>query len=136
MKFDSVIIWANLIILILLLVKFAVKPFMDFIKGCKKQKSAELSSLESEKEKISGEIVNTIKMINEKKTLLAETEENILRQGDTIKAGIIREAAVESAQILEKATRGAEKNVKDAAEKLRAEVINEIFDKQPGDKKD
>jgi len=136
MKFDSVIIWANLIILILLLVKFAVKPFMDFLKGRKNQKSADLSSLESEKKKISGEIVNTIKMINEKKTLLAETEENILRQGDTIKAGIIREAAVESAQILEKATRGAEKNVKDAAEKLRAEVINEIFDKQPGDKKD
>jgi len=136
MKLDSVIIWANLIILILLLVKFAVKPFMDFIKGRKKYKSAELSSLESEKEKISGEIVNTIKMINEKKTLLAETEENILRQGDTIKAGIIRDAGVESAQILEKATRGAEKDVKAAAEKLRAEVINAIFDKQPGVKKD
>jgi F0F1-type ATP synthase membrane subunit b/b' len=136
MKFDSVIVWANLIILILLLLKFASKPFIDFIKGRKRQSSAELSRLETEKERISGELGNTIRMINEKKALFAETEENIAIEAEKIKTGKIREAEIESVQILEKSARGAEKELKTAAEKLRAEVINEMFDKQPGVKKD
>jgi F-type H+-transporting ATPase subunit b len=136
MDLDSAIIWANLIILILLLVKFAAKPFMELIKGRKKQISDELSRLENEKGKISGEIGDTVRIINEKKALIAETEENIVRQGEIITAGIIREAEEKSVQILEKASRGVEQEVKAAAEKLRTDIINEIIDNQPGDKKD
>jgi F-type H+-transporting ATPase subunit b len=136
MDLDSAIIWANLIILILLLVKFAAKPFMELIKGRKKHISDELSRLENEKGKISGEIGDTVRIINEKKALIAETEENIVRQGEIITAGIIREAEEKSVQILEKASRGVEQEVKAAAEKLRTDIINEIIDNQPGDKKD
>lgn len=132
----SLIVWVNFLIVVLLLAKFAVKPFMDFIKGRKKVKSLELSRLETEKEKISGEIGETLMIINEKKTLLADTENNIARQGEIIKAGIIKEAGIESELILEKAKQEAEKEIKRATEKLRTEVTDEVFDKLPGAKQE
>ncbi len=131
MKFDSVIIWANILILILLLVKFAAKPFVDFIKGRKRQSSDELSRLETEKNKISGELGNAIRMITEKKALFAETEKNIIREAEKIQSGKIREAGIESGQILEKSARKTEQEVMVAAEKLRADVINEMLEKLP-----
>jgi F-type H+-transporting ATPase subunit b len=129
MESDSLIVWVNLLIVVLLLAKFAAKPVMDFIKGHKKTKQPELSFLEKEKEKISRELDKTMRTINEKKSLLADTEENITRQGEILKAGIIKEAGIESKLILEKAKQEAEKEIKQATEKLRTEVINEVFDK-------
>ncbi len=136
MESDSPIVWVNFLIVVLLLAKFAAKPFMDFLKGRNKVKSPELSRLETEKEIISGEIEKTIKTINEKKSLLSDTEENITRQGEIIKAGIIKEAGIESKLILEKAKQEAEKEIKQATEKLRTEVVNEVFDNLPGAKQD
>ena len=136
MELESIIVWVNLLIVVLLLAKFAAKPFMDFLKGRKKVKSPELSRLETEKEIISGEIGKTMGIINEKKSLLADTEENITRQGKIIKAGIIKEAGIESELILEKAKQEAEKEIKLATEKLRTEVIDEILDKLPGANQD
>ena len=136
MEIESIIVWVNLLIVVLLLAKFAAKPFMDFLKSRKKVKSPELSRLETEKEIISGEIEKTMRIINEKKSLLADTEENITRQGEIIKAGIIKEAGIESKLILEKAKQEAEKEIKRATEKLRTEVIDEVFDKVSATKPD
>jgi len=136
MESDSLIVWVNLLIVVLLLAKFATKPFMDFLKGRKKIKQPELSLLETEKEKISSELEKTIRIINEKKSLLADTEENIIRQGERLKAGIIKEAGTESELILEKAKQKAEKKIKQATEKLRTEVVNEVLDNLPGANQD
>jgi F0F1-type ATP synthase membrane subunit b/b' len=129
METDSIIIWINFLIVVLLLVKFAAKPFMDFLKNRNKIKSIELSSLETEKEKISGEIGETLMIINEKKSLLSDTEKNIIRQGESIKAGIIKDAGIQSELILAKAKQEAGKEINRATEKFRTEVINEVFDK-------
>jgi len=129
MEIESIIVWVNLLIVVLLLAKFTSKPVMDFLKGRKKVKPPELSRLETEKEKISGELEKTIRIINEKKALLADAEENITRQGEIFKAGILQEAGIESELILEKAKQEAEKKIKQATEKLRTEVMNEVNDK-------
>lgn len=129
METDSIIVWVNFIIVLLLLAKFAARPLSDFIKGCKKPASLELSKLEAEKEKISGAIEKTMKSINEKKNLLAETESNIARQAESIKAGIIKEACIESELILEKAKQDAEKDIRLVTGKLRTEVMDEILNK-------
>ena len=112
MELESIIVWVNLLIVVLLLAKFTAKPFMDFLKGRKIIKTPELSRLETEKEKISGELDKTMRIINEKKSLLADTEENITRQGEIIKTGIIKEAGIESNLILEKAKQNAENRIK------------------------
>jgi len=136
MELDSAIVWVNLLIVVLLLAKFATKPFMDFLKGRKKIKQPELSRLETEKEKISSELEKTIRIINEKKSLLADTEENIIRQGEILKAKIIKEAGTESELILEKAKQKTENKIKQATEKLRTEVVAEVFDKVSATKPD
>ncbi len=133
---DSIIVWVNLLIVVLLLVKFAVKPHMDFIKSRKKVTPSELSRLETEKEKISDEIEKTMTIINEKKNFIANAEENIARNGEIIKAGIIKEAELESELILEKAKQEAEKGIKQASEKLRNEAFKEVLEKLPGANQD
>ncbi|MDP3285815.1 MAG: hypothetical protein Q8M56_15400 [Desulfobacterales bacterium] len=133
---DSILFWINLLIVVLLLVKFTTKPLMAFFKRHKKEKSANLSRLEAEKEKISGEIANTIKIIDEKKALLADTEDNIIKQGESIKAGIIKEAGIQSELILAKAKQEAEKELEQATEKLRNEAFKEVLEKLPGANQD
>jgi F0F1-type ATP synthase membrane subunit b/b' len=133
---DSIIVWVNLLIVVLLLLKFAVKPLMDFIKNRKKVTPSELSRLETEKEKISGEIDKTMTIINEKKNFITDAEENIARKREIIKAGIIKEAELKSELILEKAKQEAEKEIKQASEKLRAQIVNEVLDNLPGAKRD
>jgi len=136
METESIIFLVNIIIVFLLLAKFAAKPLMDFFKGRNKVKCLELSRLEAEKEKISGEIGKTLMTINDKITLLSDTEKNIIREGEIIKAEIIKEAGIESELILLKAKQEAEKEIKQAIEKLRTEVMNQIFDKIPDAKQD
>lgn len=127
MDLDSLIVRVNLFIVVLLLARFAAKPIIDFVKGRKKATALELSRLEKEKERISGELEERMKIINEKKSCLANTEENIKNKGESIKAGIIKEAGIESELILEKAKQEAEKEIRQATEKLRSEVIDEII---------
>ena len=136
MESDSLIVWVNLLIVVLLLAKFTVKPLMDFIESRKKAASFELSRLETEKDKITGEIEKTMLIINEKKTLIASAEENITRQGEILKVGIIKEAGIESELILEKAKQKTENKIKQATEKLRTEVVAEVFDKVSATKPD
>ena len=126
---DSFLFWVNLIIVVLLLVKFAAKPLMDFLKSRNKNRSIELIRLESEKEKISGEIGKTMKIIDEKKAIIADAEKNISKCGEDLRAEIIREAEIESARILEKAKQGAEKDIKVATKRLRAEVVEKLLNK-------
>ena len=126
---DSFLFWVNLIIVVLLLVKFAAKPLMDFLKSRNKNRSIELIRLESEKEKISGEIGKTMKIIDEKKAIIADAEKNISKRGEDLRAEIIREAEIESARILEKAKQGAEKDIKVATKRLRAEVVEKLLNK-------
>jgi|GEM_PF-2443949 len=136
MESDSLIVWVNLLIVVLLLAKFTVKPLMDFIESRKKAASFELSRLETEKDKITGEIEKTMLIINEKKTLIASAEENITRQGEILKVGIIKEAGIESELILEKAKQKTENKIKQATEKLQTEVVAEVFDKVSATKPD
>lgn len=134
MKFDSVIIWANLIILILLLIKFAGKPFMDFLRGRKEEISSELRHLETEREIISVKIKEAMKTLDERKTSFARLEENITRQGESKKSEIISKAGEESIMIIEKAKRNAEIQLFKEKEKLRADMTDQTLEIPPGKK--
>ncbi|RPH50594.1 MAG: hypothetical protein EHM85_09760 [Desulfobacteraceae bacterium] len=136
MEVDSLVTWVNFLIVVLIVAKFAAKPVMDLLKNRKKDKFSELSRLEAEKEKVSDEIGKTLKIINEKKNLLSDTEKNIIKQGESIKAGIIKEAGIQSELILAKAKQEAEKELEQATEKLRNEAMKEVLDKLPGAKQD
>lgn len=126
---NSAILWANLLILFLLFVKFAAKPFIDFLKGRKKKFSEEFANLEMKKETILGEIKEINKTLDEKQSGLESAKEQIIKQAGNKKLEIIKEAEHESNLILGRAKQKAENRILHETEKLYTEIRSEILSK-------
>ena len=133
-EYDSVLKWVNFFIVIFLIVKFAGKPLMDFLRGRKEEISSELRHLETEREIISVKIKEAMKTLDERKTSFARLEENITRQGESKKSEIISKAGEESIMIIEKAKRNAEIQLFKEKEKLRADMTDQTLEIPPGKK--
>ncbi|MFO7666361.1 MAG: ATP synthase F0 subunit B [Desulfobacterales bacterium] len=126
--YDLVLKWVNFFIMIFLIVKFGGKPLMDFLKGRKEEISSELRHLEAEREIISVKINEAMATLDESETRFAQLKENLLRQGESKKAEIIREASEESIMIIEKAKQNAEFQLMKEKEKLRTDMIDQAFE--------
>jgi len=127
-EYDLVLRWVNFFIVIFLIVKFAGKPLMDFFRVRKEKISGELRHLEAEREIISVKIKEAMKTLDESETRLAGLKENIVKQGESKKAEIINKAGEESIIIIEKAKLNAEKQLFEAKEKLRADIIEQAIE--------
>ncbi len=111
-----------------LMLKSAGKTLFDFFRGRKKELLSEVRRLEAEREIISVKINETLKTLGESEARFAQMKENIIRQGELKKAEIINKAGEESIMIIEKARRNAEKELLEAKEKLRSDMIDQAFE--------
>ncbi len=130
---DSIILWANLLILLLLFLKFAAKPFIDFIRGRKKKLPEEVADLEIKKEVLLGEIRNINRAINEKESILKNAGENIIKQAERKKSEIIKEAEHESDLILTRTKQKTEDRILHEAQNLYTEIRSEMLIKNMGE---
>lgn len=124
---DSVILFANLLILFLLFLKFAAKPLIDLFTGRKKKQSEEFENLETQKEKLLSEIKDINKTLNEKQSLLENAGKNMIKQAEKKKSEIIKEAEYESDLILNMAKRKTNDRILHETQKLYAEIRSEIL---------
>lgn len=111
-----------------LMLKSAGKTLFDFFRGRKKELLSEVRRLEAEREIISVKINETVKTLGESEARFVQMKENIIKQGELKKAEIINKAGEESIMIIEKARRNAEKELLEAKEKLRSDMIDQAFE--------
>ncbi|MBU0544622.1 MAG: F0F1 ATP synthase subunit B [Proteobacteria bacterium] len=126
--YDLVLRWVNFFIMVFLIVKFAGKPLMDFLRGRKEEISSEIRHLETEREIISVKIKEAMTTLDESETRFAQIKENIVKQGESKKAEINSGASQESIMIIEKARQSAEFQLLKAKEKLRNDMIDQSFE--------
>ncbi|MEJ2285198.1 MAG: ATP synthase F0 subunit B [Desulfobacterales bacterium] len=98
--FDLVMRWVNFLILAFLLVKFSRAPVKKFFEGRKQDIADEIRVLETEKEKMLGQIEESKQKLENSQKRLSELKKTIIAQGEKIRQKIIEEAELESKMML------------------------------------
>lgn len=130
---DSALLWANIVILLLLFVKFGAKPLIDLLKGRKKKLSEEFESLKIKRNTLIGEIKEINKTLHEKQSGLKASRENNIQEAEQKLFETIKEAKHESDLILDKAKQETETRILNETQKLYSEIRSELQPKSLGE---
>ena len=119
--------FVNFLILLLLFIKYAAGPLIDFLKGRKKKNSEEFADLEMKRKTILGEINDINKALNQKQSDMESTREHLIKQAEKKLFDNIKEAENESNMILGRVKHNTENRIIQEKEKLYKEIRSEIL---------
>ncbi|MBW2593582.1 MAG: ATP synthase F0 subunit B [Deltaproteobacteria bacterium] len=122
--YDIIMMWINFLILVFLVFKFGKTPLMEFLEGRKLEISEEINQIEGKKEKLTNQVKQAIKTLDESDIHLAKFKEKIVGQGEKKKHLIIKDAEQQCRFMLETAQHKIENHIMQAEAKFRAELID------------
>ena len=122
--FDLVMRWVNFLILAFLLVKFSRAPVKKFFEGRKQDIADEIRVLETEKEKMLGQIEESKQKLENSQKRLSELKKTIIAQGEKIRQKIIEEAELESKMMLMRAKQKRDRRIIEARQVLKGELVD------------
>ncbi|MBU0995692.1 MAG: ATP synthase F0 subunit B [Proteobacteria bacterium] len=121
--YDLIMRWLNFFILAYIIVRFAKKPVVNFLKEKKDKIAQEISAAEQQNldaQKKNADMLEKIKRGNEH---ISSIKQKIIEEGERKKQEIIRNAKNQSILILEKTKKKIEYQVYSEKEKLKSELI-------------
>ncbi len=122
--YDMVMRILNFLILAFVLVKFAKKPLMGFLRGEKEKLAREIQLLEEEKEKTVAKVNATLTELENSKALLADLKERIISQGEKEKQAIIENARQQGQILLEGSKAKTEWMFQTAKNAFQSELVD------------
>ncbi len=122
--YDLVLMWLNFGIIVFVIVKYARKPFVNFLKGQKEEVDKRIDEIEEEKERSQAEIKAANTKLDESKTRLDNLRERILLEGERRKKEIIDNARAESRIMLQEAQRRIDDQIYQAKKAFQAELVD------------
>ena len=122
--FDLVMRWVNFLILAFLLVKFSRAPVKKFFEDRKQDIADEIRVLETEKEKMLGQIEESKQKLENSQKRLSELKKSIIAQGEKIRQKIIEEAELESKMMLRSAKQKMDSRIIEARQVLKGELVD------------
>jgi F-type H+-transporting ATPase subunit b len=127
--YDLVMRWINFIILAVLIVKYARRPVLDFIR----QKRSEISDLvekyEAEKKEAVDKIRESQLQLEASQERLEVIKQRIVAEGQRRKTQAIDDAKEESRLLLDSARQKIQGQIREAYLKIRAELIDEAAER-------
>lgn len=121
---DLVMRWVNFIILAVVIVKYARAPLAQFFKEKRAETSQTIKQLEEKRAEAELKIRDGRIQLKSSQDKLALIKERILAEGQKRKEKIIEEARQESRLMLTAAQVKIENQIRDAAEKIKIELID------------
>ena len=122
--YDLVLMWVNFGIIAFVIIKYARKPLVNFLKGKKEAVDKTIDEIEEEKEKSQAEITTANNKLDESKTRLNKLRERILLEGERRKQEIIDDARAESRIMLKEAQRKIDDQIYQARKAIQAELVD------------
>ena len=126
--YDLIILWVNFFILTGLIVKFARRPIISFLKDKRAEVRHTIQALEDRKRDIQNKINDTQIELDAGQERLALIKEKIIAEGHRRKEALIGEAQNESALMMASARQKIDALVRDAAVRIRGELIDMAVD--------
>ena len=122
--YDVILLWVNFLILAGLIIKFARRPIISFLKDKRAEVSQTIQELEERKTRIDEKIHETQIELDAGQERLVLLKEKIIAEGQRRKEALIGEAQNESALMMASARLKVDALVRDAGERIRAELID------------
>ena len=126
--YDLIILWVNFLILTGLIFKFARRPIISFLKDKRAEVHHTIQALEDRKRNIQNKINDTQIELDAGQERLALIKEKIIAEGHRRKEALIGEAQNESALMMASARQKIDALVRDAAVRIRGELIDMAVD--------
>lgn len=126
--YDLILRWVNFLILVFVIVKFARAPLKNFFKQKEIEVSSDIETMEAEKKAAEAKIAEVRQAIEHRKERFEQIRERMLRHGKRRKEEIIAGARRESRLMIEAARHKVEGQIRQAHEKLRAEMVDLAID--------
>jgi F-type H+-transporting ATPase subunit b len=121
---DLIMRWVNFIILAVVIIKYARAPLAQFLKEKRAETSLTIKQLEEKKAEAELKIRDGQIQLKSSQDKLALIKERIVAEGQKRKEKIIEEARQESRLMLASAHVKIENQIRDAAEKIKIELID------------
>ncbi len=122
--YDLVLRWFNFLLLVFILVKYARKPLINFLKGKQAEIGDMLNRIEQQKEAIDRSLNDARQALQKSAERLEEMRQRIIAQGERKKQQIIGEAELESQRIFDAAKEKIGGDLIMARGKIREEIID------------
>lgn len=121
---DLIMRWLNFIILAVVIIKYARAPLAQFLKEKRVETTLTIKQLEEKRAEAELKIRDGQIQLKSSQDKLALIKERILAEGQKRKEKIIEEARQESRLMLTAAQVKIENQIRDAAEKIKVELID------------
>jgi len=126
--YDEIMRWLNFGIFVLVIVKFARVPLVDFLKGRKEDVADEIKQVETQKQRAEEDVQGIVQQFEESRRHLEKIKTRILNQGERRKEQIIADARSESEMMLNASKINIKGQIANARDRLRFEIIDEAID--------
>jgi F-type H+-transporting ATPase subunit b len=126
--YDTVMMWVNFVILVVLLVKYLRAPAKRFLSDYRSTLENEISQLTARKEKAAGDLRRFEESLHNQRQEWENRHQKILAQGERDRLALITEAREQAHRLLENANRQIDARVQDAARQLQGEIVDNAIE--------
>jgi F-type H+-transporting ATPase subunit b len=127
-NYDLVMMWLNFAILAIVLIKFGKNPIKGFFRDQRENISRTIKDIEAQKEENLAQIRQARQSMEESSARFEEIREKIIAEGERRKQAIIESARRESKLLIDNADFWIERQVLQAKQRLRTELIDEAIE--------
>jgi len=125
--YDLAMKWINFGILIVLFIKFAKTPLMNFLNTQSESLSRDIKRLEEAKKKSQDRSKEIAGQLADRQSRVDSIKEKIIQQGAKEKEKIVKDAKGQSRYMLEDARKRMASQVLQAKIKLQSELVDEVI---------
>jgi len=125
--YDLAMKWINFGILIVLFIKFAKTPLMNFLNTQSESLSRDIKRLEEAKKKSQDRSKEIAGQLADRQSRVDSIKEKIIQQGAEEKEKIVKDAKGQSRYMLEDARKRMASQVLQAKIKLQSELVDEVI---------
>ena len=122
--YDLALRWLNFLLLVFILVKYARKPLITFLKGKQEEIGDTIGQFEQKREAIEQSLQKARQALEESARRKQKLEESIVSQGQRRKRQIVREAKEESRRIIDNAKGKIAGEIITARQTIREEIVD------------
>jgi len=125
--YDLIMMWLNFAILVIVFIKYGKNPIKGFFKDQRENISRMIGDIEAQKEENFAQIRQTQELMQHSSERFEGIKEKIITEGQARKQDIIDTARRESQMMIDQANFWIERQVLQAKQKLKSELVDEAF---------
>lgn len=125
--YDLAMKWINFGILVVLFIKFAKTPLMNFLNTQSESLARDIKILEEAKKKSQDRSQEIAGQLTDRESRIDSIKEKIVQQGEKGKEKLVKDAQAQSRYMLEDARQRMTSQVIQAKRKLQSELVDEVI---------